>query len=345
MRSGLVVPVLAALTTLAAAPSRADDVAQFYAGRTISLTTGYGAGGSYDTGARLIARHMGKYIPGKPGFVVSTMTGAGGITLFNHLYNAAPKDGTALGMSGRGLYLEALFGNPVVKFDPLKFNWIGSHAREVNVLVTGAKAPFKTVEDIRANEVILSASSPGADTYSYALIVRAFTDAKIKIVSGFQSQPDAFLAIDRGEVHGNAGATVGTLMALRPQWLKEPGHANFILQITTQRHPKFYQGVPLIMDFAKNEIDRQALVLALARQNIAYAFTAPPGVPANRIKALRDAFEAMVKDPEFLAEAERMSTDVAPVSGDGVADVIRQAYAMPPAVLERAKAALSVGKD
>jgi hypothetical protein len=232
-----------------------------------------------------------------------------------------------------------------VKFDPLRFNWIGSHGREVSVLVTGINTPFKTLADIRRSEIILGAAAPGADTHSFALVLRNLIDAKVKIVSGFPGQADALLAIERGEVHGNAGATVGTLMALRPHWLKEPGHVNFVVQLATERHPKFFQGVPLVMDFAKTEVDRQALRLAFARQGIAYAFAAPPEVPADRVKALRGGFEGAVKDPEFLAEAEQMNADIGPVNGDGVLAIIRQASAMPNGVIERAKAALTLSKD
>ena len=145
----------------------------------------------------------------------------------NQLYNAAAKDGTVIGMFGRGLYLEALFGNPQVKFEPAKFNWIGSHGREVSFLVTGKDTGFKTVADIRGREIILGASAPGADTHSFALVLRSLLDAKVKIVSGFPGQAEAFLALDRGEVHGNAGATIGTVMALRPAWLKETGPRQF----------------------------------------------------------------------------------------------------------------------
>lgn len=344
MQRCFLLPALA-LLTLTPAAVRADDVAAFYAGKTITFTVGYGAGASFDTGARLIGRHLGKYVPGKPGVVVQNMPGAGSMTAANHLYNAAAKDGTAIGMFGRGLYLEALFGNPVVKFDPVKFNWIGSHGRETSVLVTGSKTPFKTVADIRREEIILGASGPGADTYSFALVLRNLLDAKVRIVSGFPGQADAFLAIDRGEVHGNAGATVGSIMALRPQWLKEKGLANFVVQLATERHPTWFKGVPLVMEFAKDETDRQAMVLAFARQGIAYAFAAPPGVPPDRVKALRAAFDAAVRDREFLADAEKMNADVGPVGGEDVAKVIAQAYAMPKPVLDRAKSALTVGKD
>lgn len=326
-------------------PAAAQTPAQFYAGKSITFVVGYGVGASYDTGARLLARHYGKYIPGNPNVVVQNMPGAGSMTAANHLYNAAAKDGTALAMFGRGLYLEALLGNPTVKFDPVKFNWIGSHGREVSVLVTGINTPFKTLADIQKSEIILGASAPGADTHSFALVLRALAGAKVRIVSGFPGQADAFLALDRGEVHGNAGATVGTLMALRPDWLREKGKANFVVQLATEKHPTFFQGVPLIMDFAKDDTDKKALELIFARQKFAYGFAAPPGVPADRVKALRDAFAAAVQDKDFLADAAKMNADVGPVSGEEIATAIEQAYKLPQAVLDRARSALTAEKN
>ena len=335
------VSVFLVVTWLATVPAHAQDPAQFYAGRSITFLVGYGAGASYDTGARLIGRHLAKHVAGKPGVVVQNLPGAGSMVAANQLYNTAAKDGTVIAMFGRGLYLEALFGNPQVKFDPVKYNWIGSHGRETSFLVTGKDTPFKTVADIQRQEIILGASAPGADTHSFALVLRSLVDAKVKIVSGFPGQAEAFLALDRGEVHGNAGATIGTVMALRPVWLREPGHANFVVQLATERHPTMLQGVPLVMDFAKNDIDKGAMELAFARQSIAYAFAAPPGVSADRVAALRAGFAAAVKDPEFLADAARMNVDVGPVGGEEIARIIAAAYAKPPEVLARAKAALA----
>lgn len=339
---GAATACLAIAASLAAAgPARAQDAAQFYAGKTVSFLVGYGTGASYDTGARLLGRALARHIPGKPSVVIQNVPGAGSMVAANQLYNTASKDGLVIGMFGRGLYLEALFGNPAVKFDPLKFNWIGSHGREVNVLVTGKDTGFKTVADIRARELILGASGPGADTHSFAIALRVFLDAKVKIVSGFPGQAEAFLALDRGEVHGNAGATIGTIMALRPQWLSQAGQANFVVQLSTVKHPTLLQGVPLVAEFAKNAIDLGAMEIAFARQNIAYGYAAPPGVPADRVEALRAGFWGAVKDPEFLAEAARMNADVAPVGGEEIAKVIAQAYAKPADVLARAKAALT----
>lgn len=339
---GIAAAAAALLMPLVTAASvHAQDAAQFYAGKSINFLVGYGSGASYDTGARMLARALAKHIPGKPNVVVQNVPGAGSMVAANQLYNTAAKDGLVIGMFGRGLYLEALFGNPAVKFDPVKFNWIGSHGREVNVLVTGKDTGFKTVADIRAREIILGASGPGADTHSFALALRTFLDAKVKIVSGFPGQADAFLALDRGEVHGNAGATIGTIMALRPQWLSQPGQANFVVQLSVEKHPTLLQGVPLVTEFAKDDVDRGAMEVAFARQGIAYGFAAPPGVPADRVAALRAGFWDAVKDPEFLAEAARMNADIAPVGGEEIAKIIAQAYAKPAAVLARAKVALT----
>ena len=330
------------LALLQPMPARAQPAAEFYAGKTITFVVGYAAGASFDTGARLIGRHLGRHIPGKPNVIVQNMPGAGSMTAANHIYNAAPKDGTAIAMFGRGLFLEALFANPAARFDPLKLNWIGSHGREVSVLIASAKSPFKTVEDIRSSEMLVSASGPGADTYAYALVLNALIGARLKIIGGYPGQSEAFLAIDRGEVHGNAGATIGSISALRPQWLKEPGLVNFIVQLATERHPTALQGVPLVTDFARTDTDRGALDLTFSRLKIAYAFTAPPDIPADRLAALRAGFEAAVKDPEFLADAARANTDVAPVSGEGVLEVIRRVYAMPREIVARGKAAMSL---
>jgi len=339
--------IVAAATSIVAAlpwfasPARAQDAAQFYAGKSITFIVGYGAGASYDSGARLIGRYLGRYIPGKPNVVIQNMPGAGSMVAANQLYNASAKDGSVIGMFGRGLYLEALFGNPAVKFDPVKFNWIGSHGREVSFLVTGKDTGFKTVADIREREIIVGASGPGADTHSFALVLRTLLDAKVKIVSGFPGQADAFLALDRGEVQGNAGATIGTVMALRPQWLMEKGLANFVVQLATERHPTLLQGVPLIMDFAKDDVDRGAMELAFARQGMAYKFAAPPGVPADRVEALRTGFRGAVQDPEFLADAARVNADVAAMEGEEIGKLVAAAYKMKPEVLARAKAALT----
>ncbi len=333
--------VLVSLLAMAAASqASADDVTAFYAGKTVTFVSGSSPGGSYDVGSRLIARHLGKHIPGKPNVVVFNMPGAGSMTAANHLYSVANKDGSVIGMFGRGLFLDALFEAPGVRFDPRKFNWIGSHGREVSVLVAGINTPFKTLADVQRAEMVVGASPPGSDSHSFGVILNALLGTRLKIVSGYPGMAQAIMAIDRGEVEGNPGVSIGTLMALRPQWLKEAGHASFLVQLATEAHPTLLKGVPLAIERARDAVDRQALTLTLSRMTIAYAFTAPPDVPADRVRALRAAFDAAVKDPALIADAERMNAEIHPVTGDRVLAIIEQAYASPKDVIARAKAAM-----
>ena len=325
------------------AKDSAKDVASFYAGKTITIIVGYSTGASYDSQTRILTRTWGRHIPGKPTMVIQNMPGAGSITAANHIYNVAAKDGTVLGVFGRGMFLEALFEGPGVRFDPLRFNWIGSHTMEVSLVLSGARTPFKTVEDIRANEMVVGATGPGADTHAFPSLLNAVIGTRFKIVSGYPGNSEALLAVERGEVHGNSGSSIGSLAAFRPAWLTEKGHINMIVQLGLERHPKQLQGVPLIMDFAKTEIDRAVLELAFSRQNIPYAVTAPPGLPPERVKALRDAFEATTRDPDFIADAERLYTDIDMLTGPQVLDVIAKAYASPKEAIARAKAAVMPG--
>ena len=331
---------IGALLSIAAWPRPGlADVAPFYAGRTVTFVSGSSPGGSYDIGSRLIARHLGRHIPGRPIIIVQNMPGAGSMAAANHLYNVAPRDGSVIGMFGRGLFLDALFEAPSVRFDPLKFNWIGSHAKEVSMLLSARASGFRSVADVKARKMVTGSAPPGSDSHAFALLLNTLVGARLKLVSGYRGMAEAIMAIDRGEVEANAGASIGTLMGLRPQWLKEPGHVNIILQLAIEPHPVYLRGVPLAVDHALSPLDAGALRLSLSRLSIAYAFTAPPDVPADRVEALRAAFDAAVADPEFLADAERANTDVSPVSGAGVLDVIRRAYATPKDVIARARSA------
>lgn len=336
--------VLLFSTLALAGECRAEDPASFYTGKTITFISGSSPGASYDLGSRLIARHLGRHIPGKPTVVVQNMPGAGSMAAANHLFNVAARDGTVIGMFGRGLYLEALFGAPGVRFDPLRFNWIGSHAKETSVLLSGIETPFKTIADVKAREMVIGSAPPGSDAYSFAVTLRALVGARLKIVAGYPGMAEALLAIDRGEVHGNPAASVGTLMGQRPQWLKEPGRVNFLLQLGLEPHPVFFKGTPLALDHALSPLDRQALVLSLTRLSLAYPLTAPPEVPSDRIAALRNAFDAAVKDPEFLSDAQRGNVDVSPLPGLEMLRIIAAAYASPPEVIAHAKAAATAGE-
>lgn len=343
-RSVLLLGASTAFASGGLSSARADEVAAFYAGRTITFVSGSSPGASYDVHSRLVARHLGKHLPGKPNVVVQNMPGAGSKAAANHLYTAAARDGSVIGMFGRGLYLDALLGGDGIRFDPLKFEWIGSHGRETSALVAGIDTPFKTMADVQRMEMLAGTAPPGSDVHSFGLMLNALVGTKLKLVSGYPGLAAVMLAIDRGEVQGCPGPSIASLMALRPTWLTEPGKARFLVQLATERHPTLLQGVPIVHEFARSDVDRQALDLMLARLAIAYPLTAPPEVPAARLAALRTAFDAMVKDAEFLADAAKIHADVAPTTAARMLDVIRRAYSASPEAIARVKSAMSAGQ-
>lgn len=335
-------PALLAAVLSVTTAARADDaaVAAFYTGRTITFVSGSSPGASYDVHSRLVARHLGTFVPGKPTIVVQNMPGAGSKAAANHLFTAAARDGSVIGMFGRGIYLDALFGIEGTRFDPLKFDWIGSHGRETSALVVTIDSPFRTMADIQTAEMLAGTPPPGSDVHSFGMMLNALAGTRMKIVTGYPGLAAVALAMDRGEVQGTPGPSIASLMALRPQWLTEPGKARFLVQLGATPHATLLQGVPMVQGFARSDIDRRALDLMLARLEIAYPLTAPPGIPASRLAALRAAFDAMVKNEAFVADGLKLHAEIAPASGQRVLDVIRQAYAAPPEVIARAKAVL-----
>ncbi len=329
------------LFTLVAVPAavRADDIAAFYTGRTITFVSGSSPGASYDVHSRLVARHLGGFISGKPTIVVQNMPGAGSKAAANHLYAAAARDGSVIGMFGRGVYLDAVFGIEGTRFDPLKFGWIGSHGRETSALVAGIDTPFKTFADVQKSEMLAGTPPPGSDVHSFGMMLNAHTGTKLKLISGYPGLAAVALAIDRGEVQGVPGPSIASLMALRPQWLTEPGKARFLVQLGTSPHATLLQGVPMVHQFARSDTDRKALDLMLARLEIAYPLTVPPEVPPARLAALRTAFAGMVKSEEFLTDARKLHAEISPSSGERVRELIALAYAAPKDVIARAKSA------
>ena len=341
LASAMRVSLALLLLSLAHSIADADEVGDFYSGRTITFVSGSSPGASYDVHSRLVARHLAAYIPGKPTIVVQNMPGAGSKAAANHLYAAAVRDGSVIGSFGRGIYLDALFGIEGTRFDPLKFAWIGSHGRETSALVAGIDTPFKAFADVQANEMVVGTPPPGSDVHSFGMMFNALAGAKLKLVGGYPGLAAVALAMDRGEVQGIPGPSIASLMALKPQWLTEPGKARFLVQLAAMPHATLLQGVPLVHGFARTEIDRKALELMLARLEIAYPLTAPPETPPARLTALRKAFEAMVRDEAFLADARKIHAEISLASGDRVLELIKQAYAAPPEVLARAKAVVS----
>ena len=331
--------VAAAITGLMAASDlRADAVADFYKGKQVKLLIGYSAGGGYDTYARVLARHMGKHIPGNPTIVPQNMPGAGSLKLTNFIYNVAPKDGSVFGTIGRGVPMEPLLGGKGAQFEADKFTWIGSLNNEVSICASWHTSKVKTVEDLASIELIVGGTGSGADTDTFPIVMTNMFGSKIKLISGYPGGNDILLAMERGEVAGRCGWSWSSVKSRRGDWIKDK-KINILLQMSLQKHPDL-PDVPLVMDMAKNDDDRAALELIFARQVMGRPYVAPPGIPADRAAALRAAFDATVKDPDFVADIAKMKLELNPVSGEEVENIVKRIYAAPEAIVARASDAI-----
>jgi tripartite-type tricarboxylate transporter receptor subunit TctC len=324
---------------LISSPGHAQSVEDFYRGKTINLIIGYSVGGGYDLYGRLVSRHIGKHIPGRPAIVPQNMTGAGSLRAAQYIYSVAPKDGTVFGTFGRTIATTPLLTPATAQFDGTKFTWLGSVTNEVSSCVTWHTSPVKTWNDILKTEVALGGEGPGADPDVYALLYKNVFGARIKLVTGYHGTNDTTLAMERGEVDGLCGLSWSTLKARHLQWMNEK-KINIIIQAALRKQPEL-ANVPLAGELTQDREKQQILKLFLASQETARPFAAPPDLPADRRAALIRAFDATMKDPEFLAEAAKLNMDVNPLNAKGVDDILAELYATPKAVLEKAAQATS----
>ena len=333
----------AAVGLLISSPAMAAGVADFYRGKTITLYIGYSPGGGYDRYARTVGRHLGKHIPGNPEIVPKNQPGAGSLVLTNALYNSLPKDGTAIGIVGRGMPTEPLFGNKDAKFEPDKFIWLGSANNEVSVCVSWHTKPFKTYADLQSSVMIVGGTGPGADTDAFPKVMNNILGTRLKLITGYPGGNDINLAIERGEVDGRCGWSWSSVKSTRGDWLRDK-KINIIMQMSGAKHPDL-PNVPLASDLAKSEKDKAVLKLIFARQAWGRPFLAPPGVPADRAKALQAAFMATMSDPDFVADAQRQKLELAPISGAEVARLINAVVTSPQDIVAAAtEARESIGK-
>jgi tripartite-type tricarboxylate transporter receptor subunit TctC len=313
-----------ALAAVAALPARADAVADFYKGKQVSLIVGYGPGGGYDVYGRLVARHIGRHIPGNPNVVVQNMPGAGSLRAANFIYSAAPKDGTAFGIFARNMpLLGILGGNPNVQFDARKFTWLGSSSSFVTdayLMIVRADAPVKTIEDARrpgGPQLVLGGTAEGATGNDVPVLLRDTLGLNIRLIAGYTDSNALFLAIDRGEIQGRT-TDYSSIKTNRPDWLKPNSSMNVLLQFArSTRHPDF-PNVPTARELARTDAARSLIELGELPYTLARPFAAPAGVPADRAKALQDAFLAAHKDPQLLEEAARLQLDITPIGGDEI---------------------------
>ena len=334
--------LLAAFLALAVVISaRADEVADFYRGRSVTLFIGYSAGGGYDAYGRVLARHLGKHIPGGPSVVVQNMPGAGSLRCANFLYNLAPRDGTAIGHFSRGLAMEPLIGTSPTQFDARRFGWLGSGTDEVSIFVTWHSSAVKSWDDALIKPFTVAGEGSGSDPDVFSAVLKNAFGARLKLVSGYPGSAEVALAIERGEVDGRVGWSWSSLKLLKPDWVAGQ-RVNFIVQLALNKSQELAQA-PLILDFADTERKRQILRLVLSRQPMARPFAAPPGLPQDRLRALRQAFDATMADPEFLAEAKHRGLEVNPVSGSEIDRLVDELYSTPPDIVAETRRMISDG--
>ena len=315
-----------------------QSVADFYKGKTIRIVVGIDVGSGYDVTARVLQRHWGKHIPGNPTVIVQNQPGAGSRTMANQLVGNGPFDGTVVGAPFNGLPTAPLLQPDGVRFDPNKMIWLGSTNRETQVTYMWHTAPVKSFAEILKTEVITGAQAAGTTQWDYPLLANTVLNTKFKVVSGYKSSQAIHLAMERGEVHGNGATNWTTLLSLNGDWVRDK-KVNVLAQWAMKKHPDL-PDVPMALDFAKSDADRSALHLLIARLEYGRPYFVPPGVPDDRVQALRRAFDATMKDPEFLADAKKLSMEIDPITGEQAQELIAKVLATPVPIAERVRKAI-----
>jgi tripartite-type tricarboxylate transporter receptor subunit TctC len=334
------VTIASVLCSTAGIAAAQDTVAQFYRGKTINFVIGANVGGGNDTYARLVARHMGKYIPGAPQVVAQNMPGAGSNKAAGYLYAQAPKDGTAFGAIQPGAILQPLLSGQRTGHDPSKFNFLGNVNNEINLCIVRSDAPAKTLRETLTQEVIMGASADSALPRDLPALLNNILGAKLRVVAGYAGSREVMIAVERGEVQGMCGISWASLSMQHPDWVKS-GFITVLTQDDIKGHPDVIKmGVPISIDFAKRAEDRQIMELVYSQNLYGRPFIIPPDAPPERVAALRKAFMDAMQDKDLLAEAEKSRLEIDPTSGEELQALIARLYLLPPAIIERARQAL-----
>jgi tripartite-type tricarboxylate transporter receptor subunit TctC len=317
----------------ALAPASAQE--PFYKGKTIRIVISAGVAGGYAEYARLLAAHMGNHLAGKPDFIVQSMPGAGGLLATNYLFAQAPQDGTTIGLIHSSVPLAPLFGTQGARFDPLKINWLGSMDRSDGPCTAWHTSPVKTWAQMLEQTFIVGSSGVGSQMDIYPAVMNKLFGTKIKVIGGYKDGALIFQAMEREEIHGRCGPQITSLRSLRPHWLAE--NKIIVPIMVSERRSVHFPDAPSIMEFAKDEATRQQIRLLIVTQDLDRPVLAPPGLPAERVKDLREAFNATMTDPAFKAAIDKIRLTLDWVPGEEVAKTIAAAYAMPPDVVAAAK--------
>jgi len=341
MRRLLLVTAAAVIAGAVARAPAQDANAPFFRGKQINFIVGSSAGGGYDIYARLLARHMSKYIPGNPIIVASNMPGAASNTAAAYIYNVAPKDGTVIGALQTAAVLDPLFGDPArTKHDASKFIYLGSATIDYYICIARADAAVKSFKDVLTRELIIGASQPGTSTRDFPALLNSMVGAKFRIVSGYPGTREITLAIEKGEVQGLCGFSWSSMSAQQPDWLKS-GFIRILAQEHDKGHPAINKmGVPLTVDFAKSADNRRIMGLIYSSETFGRPYMMPPGVPTERVVLLRKAFMETLRDKDLVAEAQSIGLDLDPISGEELQALAEKIYATPAHIVEQAKQAV-----
>lgn len=326
--------------TLSASALAQDSVADFYKGKSVTMIIASAAGGGFDTYGRIVARHLGRHVPGNPTIVAQNMPGAAGATSTFYVMNTAAKDGTVLGAIHPGNIIEPVLGDKrKVVYDPAAFQYIGNANNDVYVCIVRTDAPVRTFEEALTTQIVLGASGEGASTRDFPLLLNNVLGAKFKVVLGYSGNREAQLAIERGEIHGQCGAGWSSVIANHPDWF-ERKLVRVLVQEASIGHKQLDAwGVPKSVDFAKTREQRDVLDLVYAQERFGRPYVMAPEVPIERVAAMRTAFMATFRDPAFLADAKKLNLDVDASSGEEVQALVKKVFATPPEIVEMAKKA------
>jgi tripartite-type tricarboxylate transporter receptor subunit TctC len=334
-------PLAALLAALLALPAAAETPAEFYKGKQIHLVVGYPPGSGLDINARALGAHIGRHIPGAPTIVIENMVGASSLQAANYLYEKAPRDGTYIGTISHDMLVAPLLeaaqdGN--MRFDARKFNWLGSPSRSVLVGFVWAGTGITDFRTLLTRQTIVATATAGSESYIISNLLNRLLGTKLKIVAGYPGSNDMFVAVERGEVEGFFGGSLGTLMSTRPDWLRQR-KVTMLVQMALEKDPSLPE-VPLLSDFATSDAMRKTMALILAPGATSRPYLAPPGLPRDRVEALRTAFDATMTDPQFRQDAAKSNMEVSPLSGAAIDAMLREIYASPDSVVTAARNAL-----
>jgi tripartite-type tricarboxylate transporter receptor subunit TctC len=348
-RLGAALLAAAVFTMTSVTAAQADEVADFYKGKRVNLVVSYGPGGGYDVYARVLARHIGRHIPGNPSIVVQNMPGAGSLRGANYLYNVAPRDGLTFGTFARNMAMLGLVKTgQKVQFDPTKFTWLGSSsslANDAYVLITRRDSKVKTIDDARragGPPIIIGSTAEGASSDAMGVLLREWLDFNIKVIPGYTDSGVLFLAIERGEVEGRTTG-LSSVKANKPDWLKPNGFAKVMVVFGRGTRFAEFPDAPTARELARNEADRNLIEILEMPYALSRPYAAPPDVPPDRAKALQDAFMATQKDPAYLADAEKVGIEISPIDGVAIRTLIDKIAKTPADQLKRIEGLIAAG--